>query len=107
VPRRKLTFRPLAEEDLTQLYLYIAEQSGYPERAIDYVRRLRDFCESLVAFPKRGLQRNDLRPGLWVAGFEKRVAIAYMIQANGDVEIGRVFYGGRDYETLLHESGEE
>jgi plasmid stabilization system protein ParE len=92
---------------LTQLYLYITEQSGYPERAIDYIRRLRDFCESLAAFPRRGKQRNDLRLGLWVAGFEKRVAIAYMIRANGDVEIGRVFYGGRDYETLLRESGEE
>lgn len=92
---------------MTQLYLYIAEKSGYPERAIDYIRRLRAFCESLTTFPQRGLQRNDLRADLWVAGFEKRVAVAYVILANGDVEIGRVFYGGRDYETLLRDFAEE
>jgi toxin ParE1/3/4 len=104
---RNVTFRPLAEEDLTELYLYIAEQSGYPDRAIGYVRRLRDFCDSLAAFPKRGQQRNDLRRGLWVAGFEKRIAVAYIIRLNGDIEIGRIFYGGRDYETLLHDSPED
>ena len=107
MPKPKVMFRPLAEEDLIELYLYIAEETGYPDRAIGYVRRLRDFCINLAAFPKRGRQRNDLRRGLWVAGFEKRVAVAYMILTNGDVEIGRVFYGGRDYEALLRESSED
>ena len=64
MPKTKVAFRPLAEEDLTELYLYIAEQSGYPDRAIGYVRRLRVYCESLAEFPKRGTQRNDLRRGL-------------------------------------------
>jgi plasmid stabilization system protein ParE len=100
-------FRPLAEEDLIGLYLYIAEESGYPDGAIEYVRRIRAFCESLAAFPKRGKRRNDLRRGLWVAGSEKRVAVAYMIQINGVVEIGRIFYGGRDYEALLREPAED
>jgi toxin ParE1/3/4 len=107
VPKSRVVFRPLAEEDLVQLYFYIAAESGYPDRAIDYIRRLRAFCENLAAFPKRGQKRNDLRRGLWVAGFEQRVAVAYMIKANGVVEIGRVFYGGRDYETLLRESPED
>jgi toxin ParE1/3/4 len=103
----KVTFRPLAEEDLIELYFYIAEESGSPDRAIGYVRRLREFCSNLAAFPKRGQQRNDLHRGLWVAGFEKRVAVAYVIGPRGDVEIGRIFYGGRDYEALLRESGED
>jgi len=107
VPSHKGVFRPLAEEDLIGLYLYIAEESGYPDRAIGYVRRLRAFCESLAAFPKRGQRRNDLRRGLWVAGFEKRVVVVYRIQTNGVVEIGRIFYGGRDYETLVRESAED
>jgi plasmid stabilization system protein ParE len=29
------------------------------------------------------------------------VVIAYKILASGDIEIGRVFYGGRNYEALL------
>jgi plasmid stabilization system protein ParE len=74
---------------------------------MEYLRRLRDYCATLTEFPKRGRERSDLRPGLWVVGFEKRVAIAYVIPRNGGVEIGRIFYGGRDYETLLRESAEE
>ena len=107
MPKPRVTFRPLAEEDLIRLYLYIAAESGYPDRAIGCIRRLRVFCESLAAFPKRGQRRNDLRRGLWVAGFERRVAVAYTIRTGGYVEIGRIFYGGRHYETLLRESPED
>jgi len=107
MPEARVEFRPLAEEDLTELYLYIAEQSGYPDRAIGYVRRIRDYYDTLAEFPKRGTQRNDLRRGLWVIGFEKRAVIAYMILPDGTIEIGRIFYGGRDYETLLRETGED
>lgn len=107
MPKAKVEFRPLAEEDLTELYLYIAEQSGYHDRAIGYVRRIRDYCDTLAEFPKRGQQRNDLRRGLWVIGFERRAVIAYMILPDGEVEIGRIFYGGRDYETLLREMPED
>jgi len=105
-PKPEVSFRPLAEEDLTGLYFYIAEQSGFPDRAIEYLRRLRDYCDALAEFPKRGRERSDLRPGVWVAGFEKRVAIVYVIARQGGIEVGRVFYGGRDYETLVRESVE-
>jgi len=44
-----------------------------------------------------------VRRGLWVIGFERRVVIAYTILDTGDVEIGRIFYGGRDYEAIIRE----
>ena len=46
-------------------------------------------------FPERGAQRDDLRPGLRVIGFERRVTIAFHITSE-TVVIDRVFYGGRD-----------
>jgi plasmid stabilization system protein ParE len=37
-----------------------------------------------------------------IVTFERRVVIAYTILPSGDVEIGRFFYGGRDYEAIMH-----
>ena len=40
-----VVLRPAAEDDLTGIYRYIAARSsGYPERAIGYVRRIRAFA---------------------------------------------------------------
>jgi toxin ParE1/3/4 len=103
---RNLFLRPAAEDDLTELYRYIAEQSGSPERAIGYIRRVRAACEKLKTFPEVGRSRDDLRPGVRVLGFERRVVIVYTVLSSGDVEIGRVLYGGRDYETLISDEND-
>jgi plasmid stabilization system protein ParE len=42
-----------------------------------------------------------LRPGVRIVTFERRVVIAYTIRPSGAVEIGRFFYGGRDYEAII------
>jgi len=98
---RSLLLRPAAEADLAELYHYVAEQSGSHERAIGYIRRIRAACEKLKTFPEVGRLRDDLRPGVRV--LERRVIIVYLVLPSGDVEIGCVFYGGRDYEALVAE----
>lgn len=98
---RKLNLRPSAQEDLKQIYTYIAERSGDPVRAMNYIQRIRQSLKVLLIFPESGRLRNDLRPGLRIFGFERRVVIAYAILDNGDIEIGRFLYGGQDYDTLL------
>jgi toxin ParE1/3/4 len=97
----KVVLRPKAEDDLANLLIYIAKRSGSPERAINYIRRIRARCEMLLTFPNGGSRRDDLRPGIMIAGFERRVVIAYKALPSGDIEIGRIFYGGRNYEALL------
>ena len=97
----KLILRPAAEADLTELYHYIAERSGSRETAIGYIRRIRARCENLLIFPESGRRRNDLRHDLRIIGFERRVTIAYMALPSGDIEIGRIFYGGRNYDALM------
>jgi len=97
----ELILRPAAEADLADLYHYIAEFSGSHEIAIGYIRRIRARCENLLAFPESGRRHDDLRRDLRIIGFERRVMIAYIVLPAGDVEIGRILYGGQNYEVLL------
>jgi toxin ParE1/3/4 len=103
VPR--LFLRPSAKADLASISRYIYEQSGSRQIAVEYVRRIRARCAHLLVFPDGGRRRDDLRRGVRIVTFERRVVIAYMVLPTGDVEIGRFFYGGRDYEAIMR--GEE
>jgi toxin ParE1/3/4 len=98
----RVVFSPEAENDLLQLYLYIAEQSG-DGRALDYIERLERYCHGFAEFPERGASRDDLFPGLRVVGFERRVSIAFHITAD-TVTFDRILYGGRDMGVLSEES---
>ena len=91
-----VVFTPEAQDDLFGLYDYIAERSS-PERARRYIQRIEKTCMSLRTFPERGTLRADLRPGLRVMGFEKRVAIAFRVGPDS-VAILRILYGGRSLE---------
>ena len=61
-----------------------------------------EFCESLSTVPRRGTRRDDVRPGLRVTSYRKRVVIAFVV-VSGVVSILGVFYGGQDYETILQD----
>jgi|SRR5215207_6066768 len=94
----KVVLRPQAEEDLVALYEYIAKDS--PQRAIDYVHRLRLRCEALAYFPQRGRARDDLLPGARMLVFERGAVIIYRVE--GDlVRVLKIFYRGRNYEAVL------
>jgi toxin ParE1/3/4 len=95
-----VVLRPEADADLDRLYIYIRDASGDPEIAIRYIRRIRVFCDGLGTFPTRGRSRDDIRKGLRIVSFERRVVITYTIEADV-VRIGHFFYGGQDYEALL------
>ena len=69
-----------------------------------YIRRIRDYCVGFGQFPHRGTARDDLRPGLRLIGFERRVTIAFTV-TDDTVLIVRIFYGGRDVAALLDDEG--
>ena len=97
-----VVFTPEAEAQLTELYGYIAAEAS-PEIAACFTDGIVRYCESLSTFPARGNRRDDIRPGLRVTGYRKRVAIAFHVDEDR-VNIIEVFYGGQDYEaTLLEE----
>jgi plasmid stabilization system protein ParE len=51
----------------------------------------------------RGARRNDIRPGLRVFGFRRRVSIAFEVTDNVVTVLG-IFYGGQNFETAFDES---
>ena len=65
-----------------------------------YLNRLEDYCNNLDLASERGQLRDDIRPGLRVVGFERRVAIALLVDAERVVVL-RLFYGGQDWEGRL------
>ena len=97
----KVVFRPAAESDLISLYDYIAENGGHA-RAVAYIARIEVACMALADFPLRGQRRDDLYPGVRLIGFERRVSIAFAVEADV-VRILRVFYGGRDFPEEWNE----
>ncbi|MBK9573912.1 MAG: type II toxin-antitoxin system RelE/ParE family toxin [Rhodoferax sp.] len=98
-------FRPEAEEQLAQLYRYIAVAAS-PDIAARYTEAIISYCESLRVFPHRGIKRDDVRPGLRITHYRKRTVIAFEVDADKVSVIG-VFYGGQDYETLLQDDSDE
>lgn len=92
-------FTPEAEADLNDLFDFIAGRSSQ-ERALRYIARIERTCMSLRTLPERGTLREDLRPGLRVIGFERRVLIAFQVRS-GSVAIIRILYGGRSVELAF------
>jgi toxin ParE1/3/4 len=100
---RPVVFTPEAQNDLLDLYDYIADRSS-PTRALGYISRIEKTCTSLKNLPERGTRRDDLRPGLRVIGFERRVLIAFRVSSDS-VAILRILYGGRNVELAFPDEG--
>ena len=63
---------PDAIKDLEDIYDYIAEQSGFRERAWSYIEKLKRKCQELEAAPLRGQQRDDLMKKLRISPLDKK-----------------------------------
>jgi toxin ParE1/3/4 len=93
---------PDAISDLTVIYEYIADKSGYPEIAWAYIEKLRHKCQELKTAPKRGQRRDDLRKNLRILAIDRAAVAAFEVdEEKQTVTILNIFYGGRDYETIM------
>ena len=100
----RIVFAPEASDQLEALYLYIAEHAS-PAIAQDYTNAVIATCEGLAAFPRRGVSRDDIRPGLRLTHHKGRTVIAYAVDdADLTVSIVGVFYGGQNHERALADS---
>ena len=95
--RRQVIFSPEAKQDLLDIGDWIAERAGI-EIALRYIDRMEKFCAGLELSSERGRRRNEVRPGLRVVGFERRIAVAFSVTST-EVIILRLHYGGRDWEA--------
>lgn len=90
----RCTFTARAEGDLEDIADYIARDST--TRALAFVRRLRDRCNTLALYPYSGRARPELRPELRSVPTGSYV-IFYRPLADG-IEVVRVLHGRQDVE---------
>lgn len=96
---RIVDFSPEARDDILRIYDWIEAKAG-PSVALAYVERLEAHCRGFDLAAERGRDRSDLRPGLRIVGFERRVTIAFMT-GEDRVTILRLFYGGKNWEDAF------
>ncbi|CAN7656247.1 type II toxin-antitoxin system RelE/ParE family toxin [Rhizobium sp. LjRoot254] len=89
----KVRLLPEAEDDLLQIYRYIARRSSHTV-AQGYVDRIQTYLNGFTQFPERGTVRDELRNGIRIVGFERRVTIAFKVQRD-EVMIFGILYAGR------------
>jgi plasmid stabilization system protein ParE len=97
----RIVFTPEARDQLDHLHSYIASAAD-AEIALRFADGILDHIARLSEFPERGTPRDDLRPGMRTLAWRRRVTIAFVVEESDVVVIG-IFYGGRDFETLLRE----
>jgi toxin ParE1/3/4 len=91
--KRRVVFASRAKADLIELHDWIAERSSAAIAAA-YLQRLEIYCQGFALAGERGHRRDDIRPGLRVVGFKRRIAIAFIVEAE-QVIVLRLYYGGR------------
>ena len=89
----KIRIEAAAEADLQRIYLWISQHAS-PVVARAYVNRIVGYLSGFDQFPERGSLRNEIRPGLRIIGFRRRVSIAFMVEAD-EVIVLRILYGGQ------------
>lgn len=94
---RRVVLAPEVANDLNELFDWVAAQ-GSLAVALAYLERVEAFFEALSLGSERGHLRSDLRPGLRIVGFERRLTIAFTVDAE-TVTVLRVFTAGRNWET--------
>ncbi len=96
-----VVFAPRAEDQLAELYGYIATRAS-PTTAARYTEAIVSYCEGLSEFSHRGAPRDDIRPGLRITNYKGRTVIAFGVDdASLRVSILGVYYGGQDVEAAL------
>ena len=66
--------------------------------AQDYLAHVEEFLLSLSTASERGHLRSDIRPGLRITGFERRLTIAFAV-FDDQVLVLRIFRRGRNWEA--------
>jgi toxin ParE1/3/4 len=95
VIRRSVVVAPAARADLLAIYDHIAAEASQAA-ALGYVQRIETWLAEFDIGAERGTRRDDIRPGLRIIGFERRVTAAFVVSGER-VLILRLFYGGQDW----------
>ena len=95
----RLVFLPQAEMDLEAIGDYIARDN--PQRAMSFVRELREQCRKITEAPKAYRPRPELGKGLRSCAYGNYVVLFF--EEPGLVRIVRVLHGAMDIEAQFAE----
>ena len=95
--QRDVVFSPEAEDDLIRLFDFVRSRSDL-KTARNYMSRIEIFCMKLDLASERGTLRNDVRKGLRIVGFERRLTIAFTVD-DERLTILKVFAAGQNWEA--------
>lgn len=88
---------PFAELDLEEIGDYIARDN--PQRAVSFIREIREQCVKIAAMPLAAPLRHELGEGFRMASFG-RYLIFYTVDAES-VRVERVLHGARNIPALF------
>ena len=92
----------LSEEalsDLEDIFFFLLENGVVTETGLRFIDRIKQKCLKIGDAPFGYPERPGLGLGIRIVPFERSAMIAYRLVGE-TVEVVRVLYGGRDYETL-------
>jgi toxin ParE1/3/4 len=93
----RLTFTPLAEQDLEAIADYIAADS--PARALSFVRELRAQCQHICLNPSVYRLRPELNAGIRSCAHGHYVI--FFESGRNSVSIVRILHGARDISAVF------
>lgn len=94
----EVRFRDLAIRQLSQIQAYIAKTGG-EATARRFVGNAFRHMEGFATAPHRGSLREEIRPGLRLVGWRRKLSIAFVVDnAALTVTVLAVYYRGRDVE---------
>ncbi|MBU1212316.1 MAG: type II toxin-antitoxin system RelE/ParE family toxin [Alphaproteobacteria bacterium] len=96
-PLLTLRITPAAENDLAEIWSYIAEDA--PDVATTFIEQIADRFEPLLAFPGMGVARDQLAPGLRAIPY--KAYVIYYVADEKTVTIVRVVHGARDVRAIF------
>ncbi len=97
---RRLVYLDSARDDLSRIFAYITQESGYRAIGREFVGTIRQQCVKLAALPgSLGISRPELRPDLRSFAFK---GFVIFFRYEGDVfEVVNIIEGHRDIETIF------
>ena len=93
----ELLYRPEAETDLIEIWLYVTEEKLAAADAL--IDSINDKCAALAASPLMGRVRDELIPG--IRSFPVGNYVIFYQPIEGGIEVARVLHGARDIESIL------
>lgn len=91
-----VAFSAEATRDMIDLGIYLSGVAGQAV-AEGYIARLQAYCLGFGVAPMRGMRRDDVRKGLRIIGFERRVTLLFSVSQR-QVLFLRILYGGQDWQ---------